>query len=68
MATITLDNVNKVYSNGFHAVHNLSMDIGEGVARVDPSAKVTVGEKITFAVNATGMQFFDPGSGAAIWQ
>jgi multiple sugar transport system ATP-binding protein len=41
---------------------------GEGVARVDPSAKVTVGEKITFAVNAAGMQFFDPGSGAAIWQ
>jgi len=41
---------------------------GEGVARVDPSAKVTVGEKITFAVNAAGMQFFDPASGAAIWQ
>jgi len=41
---------------------------GEGVARVDPSAKVTVGETITFAVNAEGMQFFDPGSGAAIWQ
>ena len=41
---------------------------GEGVARVDPGAKVTVGEKITFAVNAAGMQFFDPGSGAAIWQ
>jgi multiple sugar transport system ATP-binding protein len=41
---------------------------GEGVARVDPSAKVTVGEKITFTVNATGMQFFDPDSGAAIWQ
>ena len=40
---------------------------GEGVARVDPSAKVTVGEKITFAINAQGMQFFDPGSGAAIW-
>jgi hypothetical protein len=38
------------------------------VARVDPSAKATVGEKITFAVNAAGMQFFDPGSGAAIWQ
>ena len=30
MATITLDHVNKVYSNGFHAVHDLSMDIGEG--------------------------------------
>jgi multiple sugar transport system ATP-binding protein len=41
---------------------------GEGVARVDPSATVTVGEKITFAVNAAGMQFFDPGSGAAIWR
>ena len=41
---------------------------GEGVARVDPSAKVTVGEKITFAVNAAGMQFFDPDSGVAIWQ
>ena len=41
---------------------------GEGVARVDPSAKVTVGEKITFAVNAAGMQFFDPDSGAAIWR
>ena len=41
---------------------------GEGVARVDPSAKVTAGEKITFAVNAGGMQFFDPGSGAAIWR
>ena len=41
---------------------------GEGVARVDPSATVTVGEKITFAVNAEGMQFFDPASGAALWQ
>jgi multiple sugar transport system ATP-binding protein len=41
---------------------------GEGVARVDPAAKVTVGEKITFAVNAAGMQFFDPGSGAGIWR
>jgi multiple sugar transport system ATP-binding protein len=41
---------------------------GEGVARVDPGAKVTVGEKITFAMNAEGMQFFDPASGAAIWQ
>jgi len=30
MATVTLDHVNKVYSNGFHAVHDLSMDIGEG--------------------------------------
>jgi len=41
---------------------------GEGVARVDPSTKATVGEKITFALNAEGMQFFDPGSGIAIWR
>jgi hypothetical protein len=27
-----------------------------------------VGEKITFAVNAAGMQFFDPGSGVGIWR
>jgi multiple sugar transport system ATP-binding protein len=41
---------------------------GEGVARVDPRAKVTVGEKVTFAVTAEAMQFFDPDSGAAIWR
>jgi len=27
MATITLDKVNKVYENGFHAVHDLDLDI-----------------------------------------
>jgi multiple sugar transport system ATP-binding protein len=27
MATVTLDNVNKVYENGFHAIHDLSLDI-----------------------------------------
>jgi hypothetical protein len=31
MATVTLDHVDKVYSNGFHAVHDLSMDIGEAL-------------------------------------
>jgi multiple sugar transport system ATP-binding protein len=40
---------------------------GEGVARVDPSHHVTVGEKITFAVNTEGMQFFDPDTDKAIW-
>ncbi len=39
---------------------------GEGVARVDPRTKVKVGERITFAVNTAGMQFFDPGSASAI--
>jgi len=40
---------------------------GEGVARVDPGVKVKVGEKITFAVNTAGMQFFDPETEKAIW-
>ena len=40
---------------------------GEGVARVDPSAKVKVGDKITFAVNTEGLQFFDPSTEKAIW-
>ena len=41
---------------------------GEGVARVEPRATVKAGEKITFALNAEGMQFFDPDSGIAIWR
>jgi multiple sugar transport system ATP-binding protein len=40
---------------------------GEGVARVDPATRVKVGEKITFAVNTDGMQFFDPETDKAIW-
>jgi len=42
-------------------------EAGEGVARVEPSAPVKPGERIAFAINADGMQFFDPGSGEAIW-
>ncbi|HEY7324218.1 MAG TPA: ATP-binding cassette domain-containing protein, partial [Streptosporangiaceae bacterium] len=42
-------------------------EAGEGVARVDPNAPVKPGERITFAINTDGMQFFDPGSGDAIW-
>jgi len=40
---------------------------GEGVARVDPGTPVKVGEKVTFAVNTAGMQFFDPDTEQAIW-
>jgi multiple sugar transport system ATP-binding protein len=40
---------------------------GEGVARVDPGTMVKVGERITFAVKADGMQFFDPDTERAIW-
>jgi multiple sugar transport system ATP-binding protein len=40
---------------------------GEGVARVDPGTPVTVGQRITFAIRAEGMQFFDAATGDAIW-
>ena len=30
MATVSMDNVNKVYDNGFHAVHDLSLDVADG--------------------------------------
>jgi multiple sugar transport system ATP-binding protein len=40
---------------------------GEGVARVAPDTKVKVGERITFAVNTEGMQFFDIQTDKAIW-
>ena len=39
---------------------------GEGVARVDPGAKVKVGERATFAIKTDGIQFFDPDSGSAL--
>ncbi|HXW45495.1 MAG TPA: sn-glycerol-3-phosphate ABC transporter ATP-binding protein UgpC, partial [Streptosporangiaceae bacterium] len=40
---------------------------GEGVARVDPSNQVKVGQQIKFAIKAEGIQFFDAVSGDAIW-
>ena len=42
-------------------------EAGEGVARVDPKAPVKAHERFTFAIDADGMQFFDPDTGAAIW-
>ena len=42
-------------------------EAGEGVARVEPSAPVRPGERVLFAINASGMQFFYPSSGEAIW-
>ncbi|MEJ7720770.1 MAG: sn-glycerol-3-phosphate ABC transporter ATP-binding protein UgpC [Ilumatobacteraceae bacterium] len=30
MATVTLEGVNKVYENGFHAIHDLNLDIADG--------------------------------------
>jgi ABC-type sugar transport system ATPase subunit len=40
---------------------------GESVARVDPGTTVKVGDKLTFAVNPDGMQFFDHDTENAIW-
>jgi hypothetical protein len=34
---------------------------------VDPRAPVKAGERFTFAIDADGMQFFDPETGLAIW-
>lgn len=30
MATVTLDNINKIYPNGFQATHDLSIDVADG--------------------------------------
>jgi multiple sugar transport system ATP-binding protein len=30
MANVVLDSVNKIYDNGFHAIHDLSLDIADG--------------------------------------
>jgi multiple sugar transport system ATP-binding protein len=40
---------------------------GAGVARVDPKTPVKAGERISFAVDTGGLQFFDTESGKAIW-
>jgi multiple sugar transport system ATP-binding protein len=42
-------------------------EAGEGVARVDPEAPVKPGERCTFSINTSGLQFFDLSSGEAIW-
>ena len=42
-------------------------EAGEGVARVDPTAPVKPNERFTFAIDPAGIQFFDPGTSAAIW-
>jgi multiple sugar transport system ATP-binding protein len=43
------------------------VEAGEGIARIDPTAKVTTGERLTFAITTDGMQFFDPDTETAIW-
>ena len=40
---------------------------GAGVARVEPHISAKPGQKIRFALQTDGLQFFDPESGNAIW-
>jgi multiple sugar transport system ATP-binding protein len=67
MVHFTID-ARRVFAEGATtADEDATAHSGEGVARVDPSAKVKVGERITFAVNTEGLQFFDPDTEQAIW-
>ena len=59
----------RVQAEGAHAADAEAATIsGEGVARIDPKTPVKAGDRVTFAVDADGLQFFDPESGAAIWR
>jgi multiple sugar transport system ATP-binding protein len=58
----------RVQAEGAHSADAEAATIsGEGVARIDPKTAVKAGDRISFAVEPDGMQFFDPASGAAIW-
>ena len=63
----TLDAVHAVAEGAATEDAEAAMINGEGVPRVAPQTPVKAGDKITFAVQAEGMQFFDPVSEAAIW-
>ena len=80
MATLSLKNVNKIYPNGFHAVHNFNLDIDEGefVVFVGPSGcgksttlrmiagleEISSGE---FLINGERANEKAPGSGKSPW-
>jgi multiple sugar transport system ATP-binding protein len=58
----------RVLAEGAHSADAEAATIsGEGVARIDPRTPVKAGDRITFAIDTAGLQFFDPVSGAAIW-
>ena len=40
--------------------------VASGVSRVDPRARVSAGELVTFAVDVEALHFFDPETGAAL--
>jgi hypothetical protein len=43
-----------------------SETIAEGIARVDPRARVAAGERVTFAVDVERLHFFDRERGARL--
>jgi len=58
----------RVVAEGAHAPDAEAATIsGEGVARVDPRTPAKAGERLNFAIDTDGIQFFDQDSGAAIW-
>jgi multiple sugar transport system ATP-binding protein len=58
----------RVVAEGAHAADAEAATIsGEGVARVDPRTPAKAGDRLNFAIDFDGIQFFDPDSGAAIW-
>jgi len=58
----------RVVAEGAHAADAEAATIsGEGVARVDPRTPAKAGERLNFAIDTDGIQFFDQDSGAAIW-
>ncbi|HTZ94153.1 MAG TPA: sn-glycerol-3-phosphate ABC transporter ATP-binding protein UgpC [Streptosporangiaceae bacterium] len=58
----------RVVAEGAHAADAEAATIsGEGVARVDPRTPAKAGDRLNFAIDTDGIQFFDPDSGAAIW-
>ncbi len=62
MAKVTLEGINKVYDNGFHAIHDVNLDIkdGEFMVLVGPSgcAKSTMLRMIAGLESITSGQLF----------
>lgn len=71
MSHLTLVNINKIYPNGFHAVHNFNLEIerGEFIVFVGPSGcgKSTTLRMIAGLEDISGGEFFIDGKRANEW-